>query len=249
MKSAGLRVWIHRMPGPVNVATSPSPESRVDFQPPTLLTSYPMPSVNATMWPVSILRTSPGAELTLLDRAVARYEHVAGAGAAKQEEPLAREERLRAAPLRVDVDAGLRGEPRARLHHHRGRGVDGQVHDVARQGGGNGELAALRRAERVDEEALAAEHRAFQAGHHAAGRLRLDLDAARHARHRPGLGLDLAAGRYRDHAHRERRAEPDVDLHGGTSSCRWGPFSRSLPAPQEVAPSRPISRRNAGRGS
>jgi hypothetical protein len=52
-----------------------------------------------------------GAELALLDRAVARHEHVAGTAASQQEQALAGEERLGAAPLRVDLHAGLRREP------------------------------------------------------------------------------------------------------------------------------------------
>ena len=37
-RSLGLRVCIQSFPGPVKVATRPSPDSKVDFQPPTLLT-------------------------------------------------------------------------------------------------------------------------------------------------------------------------------------------------------------------
>jgi hypothetical protein len=65
------------------------------------------------------------------------------------------------------------------------------------------------------KKALAAEHRALQAGHDPAGHLGLDLDAARHAGHAPGFGLDLASRADPDLGERERRAERDLDIHAG----------------------------------
>src|SRR5207248_11689223 len=79
--------------------------------------------------------------------------------------------------------------------------------------GREGHLAGLAGGERVDEEALAAEHRALQARHEPALHPGLDRDPVGHADHRAGDGLNLLALVERDDSERAGRAVLGLELH------------------------------------
>src|SRR5215207_1863574 len=136
-------------------------------------------------------------------RAEGREQQEPRAAHLEDEQPLAAEEGLGAAPARVHVQAGVAREV--------GAGLDEEelvVHldggDVAGAPRGEGHLAgAAARREGRDEGRLAADG-AFESTHQPALHLRLQLHVRGHRDHRPRLGQNRLLGREPHDGERER---------------------------------------------
>ena len=168
-RADGLRLWVMTQPGPVKSNTKPSPDFSVwhdagghlaDLAGDRRVEGHDVAGVDGDRL--------AGGQVDGVEGAVAGEQDRALAGGVDEEPALAAEQVLEPAPLGVELDAGRRRQPAALGDRHRLVGRDAGHDDVAGEVVGDVDPAAGgRRGERGDEQALAAEHRALQALHHA----------------------------------------------------------------------------------